>query len=54
MVEPVLKARLTKYIYIEPIEKIKEVFNDLKHQTKIGFDFKNSSYFFYDLSLIHI
>ena len=51
MVEPVLKARLAKYINIEPIEKIKEVFNDLKHQTKIGFDFKNSSYFFYDLAI---
>ena len=51
MVEPLLKARLAKYIYIEPIEKIKEVFNDLKHQTKIGFDFKNSSYFFYDLAI---
>ena len=51
MVEPLLKARLAKYINIEPIEKIKEVFNDLKHQTKIGFDFKNSSYFFYDLAI---
>ena len=49
MVEPVLKARLAKYINIEPIEKIKEVFNDLNHETKIGLDFKNSSYFFYDL-----
>jgi len=51
MVEPLLKARLAKNINIEPIEKIKEVFNDLKHQTKIGFDFKNSSYFFYDLAI---
>ena len=51
MVEPVLKARLAKYINIEPIEKIKEVFNDLKYQKKIGFDFKNSSYFFYDLAI---
>ena len=51
MVEPVLKARLAKYINIEPIEKIKEVFNDLNYQTKIGFDFKNSSYFFYDLAI---
>ena len=50
-VEPVLKARLAKYINIEPIEKIKEVFNDLKYQKKIGFDFKNSSYFFYDLAI---
>lgn len=50
-VNPILKARLAKYIKIKPIEKINEIFNDLKYHTKIGFDFKNSSYFFYDLAI---
>ena len=38
MVEPILKERLAKYINIEPIENIKQVFNHLKPQSKIGFD----------------
>ena len=51
MVQPILKERLAKYINIEPIENIKQVFNHLKPQSKIGFDYKNSSYFFYDLAI---
>ena len=51
VVEPILNKRLTNYINIEPIEKIKDVFNDLEDNSKIGLDFKASSYFFYDLSI---
>ena len=50
-VETILNKRLTNYIDIEPIEKIKDVFNNLKDNSKIGLDFKTSSYFFYDLSI---
>ena len=41
-----LKIRLNKFLILEPIEKIDNIFNNLRNNLKIGFDYKNSSYFF--------
>jgi len=46
-----LKIRLSKFLTLEPIEKIENIFNNLTKNLKIGFDYKNTSYFFYNLAL---
>ncbi|MFL2543861.1 MAG: aminopeptidase P family protein [Alphaproteobacteria bacterium] len=46
-----LKIRLSKFLTLEPIEKIHNIFNNLRQNLKIGFDYKNTSYFFYNLAL---
>jgi len=46
-----LKIRLNKFLTLEPIEKIENIFNNLRKNLKIGFDYKNTSYFFYNLAL---
>ena len=46
-----LKTRLSKFLILEPIEKIDNIFNNLRQNLKIGFDYKNTSYFFYNLAL---
>ena len=51
MIEPVLLERLAQYINLEPIENIKNVFNELKYNSKIGFDITSSNYYFYDLAI---
>jgi len=45
-----LKDKLNHIVSIKPIEEIDSVFNNLKHNPKIGFDFKNTSYYFYKLA----
>ena len=46
-----LKNRLSNFLILKPIEEIEYVFNNLTKNLKIGFDYKNTSYFFYDLAL---
>ena len=46
-----LKNRLSNFLILKPIEEIEHVFNNLTKNLKIGFDYKNTSYFFYDLAL---
>ena len=46
-----LKLRLSKFLILEPIEKIENIFNNLTKNLKIGFDYKNTSYFFYHLAI---
>ena len=46
-----LKIRLSKFLTLEPIEKIENIFNNLTKNLKIGFDYKNTSYFFYHLAI---
>mgnify|MGYP001317074359 CR=1 FL=1 len=46
-----LKTRLNEFLTLEPIEKIDNIFNNLRKNLKIGFDYKNTSYFFYNLAL---
>ena len=50
MVQPILKERLAKYINIEPIENIKQVFNHLKPQSKMDLIIK-ILHIFYDLAI---
>ena len=46
-----LKNRLSNFLVLKPIEEIKEVFKNLTKNIQIGFDYKNTSYFFYQLAL---
>ena len=46
-----LKLRLSKFLILEPIDKIENIFNHQTKNLKIGFDYKNTSYFFYNLAL---
>ena len=46
-----LRNRLSNFLILKPIEEIEDVFNDLTKNIKIGFDYKNTSYFFYQLAL---
>ena len=46
-----LKLRLANFLIIKPIEEIDSIFNNLQNSLKIGFDFKNTSYYFYNLAL---
>jgi Xaa-Pro aminopeptidase len=46
-----LKLRLSKILTLESIEEVKNIFNNSTKNLKIGFDFKNTSYFFYHLAL---
>ncbi len=46
-----LKIRLNNFLTLEPIEKIENIFNNLRKNLKIGFDYKNTSYFFYHLAI---
>ena len=46
-----LKLRLSKILTLETIEEIENIFNNSTKNLKIGFDFKNTSYFFYHLAL---
>ncbi len=46
-----LKNRLTNFLILKPIEDIEHVFKNLSKNLKIGFDYKNTSYFFYDLAI---
>jgi len=46
-----LKLRLSKFLILEPIEEIENIFNNSTKKLKIGFDYKNTSYYFYYLAL---
>ena len=46
-----LKNRLSNFLILKPIEDIEHVFKNLSKNLKIGFDYKNTSYFFYDLAI---
>ncbi len=46
-----LKSRLSSYLTIKPIEDIDKIFKNLKIDSKIGFDYNTSSYYFYNLAL---
>ena len=46
-----LKNRLSNFLILKPIEEIDYVFKNLTKNIKIGFDYKNTSYFFYHLAL---
>jgi len=46
-----LRNRLSNFLILKPIEEIEDVFKDLTKNIKIGFDYKNTSYFFYQLAL---
>ncbi|MDB4860954.1 aminopeptidase P family protein [Alphaproteobacteria bacterium] len=46
-----LKNRLSNFLNLQPIEKIENIFENLTKKLKVGFDYKNTSYFFYDLAL---
>ena len=46
-----LKNRLSNFLNLQPIEKINNIFKNLTKKLKVGFDYKNTSYFFYDLAL---
>ncbi|MDC0498403.1 aminopeptidase P family protein [Alphaproteobacteria bacterium] len=48
-----LKNRLSNFVNLQPIEKIENIFENLTKKLKVGFDYKNTSYFFYDLALGH-
>ena len=46
-----LRNRLSNFLILKPIEEIEDVFRDLTKNIQIGFDYKNTSYFFYQLAL---
>jgi Xaa-Pro aminopeptidase len=46
-----LKNRLSNFLILKPIEEIENIFKNLTSKLKIGFDYKNTSYFFYHLAL---
>ena len=46
-----LKNRLSDFLILKPIEEIEHVFKNLTKNIQIGFDYKNTSYFFYQLAL---
>ena len=46
-----LKSRLSNFLILKPIEEIENIFKNLTSKLKIGFDYKNTSYFFYHLAL---
>lgn len=46
-----LKNRLSNFLNLQPIEKIDNIFKNLTKKLKVGFDYKNTSYFFYNLAL---
>ena len=46
-----LKNRLSNFLNLQPIEKINNIFKNLTKKLKVGFDYKNTSYFFYNLAL---
>ena len=46
-----LKNRLSNFLVLKPIDEIENVFKNLTTKLKIGFDYKNTSYFFYQLAL---
>ena len=46
-----LKLRLGNFLILKPIEEIDSIFDNLQRSLKIGFDFKNTSYYFYNLAL---
>lgn len=46
-----LKNRLSNFLILKPIEEIENIFKNLTKNLKIGFDYKNTSYFFYHLAL---
>jgi len=46
-----LKTRLSNFLVLKPIDEIENVFKNLTSKLKIGFDYKNTSYFFYQLAL---
>ena len=46
-----LKKRLSHFLILKPIEEIEYIFKSCTKNLKIGFDFKNTSYFFYHLAL---
>jgi len=46
-----LKNRLSNFLVLKPIDEIENVFKKLTTKLKIGFDYKNTSYFFYQLAL---
>ena len=46
-----LKNRLSNFLVLKPIDEFKNVFKNLTTKLKIGFDYKNTSYFFYQLAL---
>ena len=46
-----LKNRLSNFLNLQPIEEIENIFENLTKKLKVGFDYKNTSYFFYDLAL---
>ena len=48
-----LKNRLSNFLNLQPIEEIENIFENLTKKLKVGFDYKNTSYFFYDLALGH-
>ena len=46
-----LKNRLSNFLNLQPIEEIENIFENLTKKLKVGFDYKNTSYFFYNLAL---
>ncbi|MDC0625406.1 aminopeptidase P family protein [Alphaproteobacteria bacterium] len=46
-----LKDRLSNFLNLQPIVEIENIFKHLTTKLKVGFDYKNTSYFFYDLAL---
>jgi len=48
-----LKNRLSNFLNLQPIEEIENIFENLTKKLKVGFDYKNTSFFFYDLALGH-
>ena len=46
-----LKNRLSNFLILKPIKEIEHVFKNLTKNIKIGFDYKNTSYYFYHLAL---
>ena len=46
-----LKNRLSNFLILKPIKEIEHVFKNLTKNIQIGFDYKNTSYFFYQLAL---
>ncbi len=49
-IDTALKEKLDNDITLKPIDQIDYVFKNLKHKTKIGFDYKNTCYYYFNLA----
>ena len=49
-----LKLRLSNFLILKPITEIDDVFKNINTNSRIGFDYKNTSYYFYQLANSHI